>query len=146
MQSNFFLCIFALWALLRTIYSIQTPVLNKHSSPYVYYNISNVSVSVFSNFTQNLIAPLCAIKVVYMALVKHAELNTYSMVNVLATRGWLWFPACFCRLVRLLVEFPKVKEHLFSEWSYLHQVHINLCMPDLPWVSAHEPITIQHEI
>jgi hypothetical protein len=38
-----------------------TLALDKHSSPYALFNISNVSVAVFFHLTQNLIAALCSI-------------------------------------------------------------------------------------
>jgi hypothetical protein len=43
------------------LYHSNTLVLDKHSSPYTLFNISNVSAAVSFNFTQNLIDALCPI-------------------------------------------------------------------------------------
>jgi hypothetical protein len=46
---------------LKLLCPSNTLVLDKHSSQYALFNVSNVSVTALINFTQNLIAALCSI-------------------------------------------------------------------------------------
>jgi hypothetical protein len=47
------LCILTFYASMNILYHSNILVFDKHSSPYILFNISNVLVAVFFNFTQN---------------------------------------------------------------------------------------------